>query len=69
MVRALAYRLFSKLVASLVNGWIFAGTAIAAEIDVAESSHRIVDPKTVFAVVLVGAVIMLTRRGADRAAS
>jgi hypothetical protein len=69
VVRALAHRLFSKFVASVVNGWIFAGTAIAAEIDVTEASHRFVDPKTVIAILLVGAVIMLARRGADRAAS
>lgn len=69
MVRALAHRLFSKFIASLVNGWIFAGTAIAAETDLSKTGEGIVDPKIVLAIILVGAIMAFARFGVKRVTS
>ena len=69
MVHAFAHRLFGKLVSTAANTFAFAGTAIAAETQLTENVHSVVDLKVVFVIVLVGIIIHFAHQGSNRAES
>ena len=65
MVRAFAHRLFSKFVAHSVSGWIFAGSAIAAEADRVENASAVIDLKIGLTIALVFAILAIARYGSN----
>lgn len=65
-MRALVYRVFRKLLASLLNGWLFAGSAVAQELQFelelpAIAANNGPQLKIAAVLILIGAILALAR--------